>query len=69
MIFYQIKIVDLIINLTIPSAHKKIIIDSLNSGKHCFTEKPLAMNFNEGQEIASLAKQKKLLLVLLPIHF
>ncbi len=52
--------VEIIINLTIPSAHKKIIIDSLNSGKHCFTEKPLAMNFNEGQEIASLAKQKKL---------
>ena len=52
--------VDLIINLTIPSAHKEIIIKSLNAGKHCFSEKPLAMNFAEGKEIADLATQKKI---------
>ena len=33
---------------------------SLNAGKHCFSEKPLAMNFNEGLEIAELAKSKNL---------
>ena len=55
--------VDLIINLTIPSAHKEIIIKSLNAGKHCFSEKPLAMNFAEGKEIADLATQKKNMLV------
>ena len=43
--------IDLIINLTIPSAHKEVIINSLKSGKHCFSEKPLAMNFNDGKEI------------------
>ena len=52
--------IDLIINLTIPSAHKEIIIRSLNSGKHSFSEKPLAMNFNEGREIAELSKLKNL---------
>ena len=52
--------IDLIINLTIPSAHKKVIINSLNAGKHCFSEKPLAINFNEGKEIHELSKQKKL---------
>ena len=52
--------VDLIINLTIPSAHKEIIVKSLNAGKHCFSEKPLAMNFSEGIEIAELAKSKNL---------
>jgi len=52
--------IDVIINLTIPSAHKEIIIKSLNAGKHCFSEKPLAMNFNEGLEIAELAKSKNL---------
>ena len=52
--------VDLIINLTIPSAHKEIIIKSLNANKHCFSEKPLAMNFTEGKEILELSKQKNL---------
>ena len=52
--------VDLIINLTIPAAHKEIIIKSLNAGKHCFSEKPLAMNFNEGLEISELANSKNL---------
>ena len=52
--------IDLIINLTIPSAHKEVIINSLNVGKHCFSEKPLAMSFSEGKEIYDLAKSKNL---------
>ena len=52
--------IELIINLTIPAAHKEIIIKSLNAGKHCFSEKPLAMNFNEGLEISELASSKNL---------
>ena len=52
--------IDVIINLTIPSAHKEIIMKSLKAGKHCFSEKPLAMNFNEGLEISKLASSKNL---------
>ena len=52
--------IDIIINLTIPSAHKEIIIKSLNAGKHCFSEKPLAMNFSECLEISELANSKNL---------
>jgi len=54
------KDVDLIVNLTIPSAHKEIILKTLNSNKHSFSEKPLAMSFKDGLEIKSLAKNKGL---------
>ena len=54
------KQIDLIINLTIPSAHMEIILKSLNAGKHCFSEKPLAMNMTEGIKIYELSAQKKL---------
>ena len=54
------KEIGLIINLTIPSAHKEIIVKSLNVGKHCFSEKPLAMNMEEGLEIQKLSNEKKL---------
>ena len=54
------KDIGLIINLTIPSAHKEIIVKSLNAGKHCFSEKPLAMNMEEGLEIQKLSNEKKL---------
>ncbi len=52
--------VDLIINLTVPAAHKSVIIASLQANKHCFSEKPLALNFYEGNEILRIAKQKNL---------
>ena len=54
------KEIGLIINLTIPSAHKEIIVKSLNAGKHCFSEKPLAMNMEEGLEIQKISSEKKL---------
>ena len=54
------KDIDLIINLTIPSAHKEIIINSLKAGKHCFSEKPLATNMKEGLEIVKISNEKNL---------
>ena len=52
--------IDLILNLTPPSSHKDIIVKSLLSGKHCFSEKPLAMNFEEALAIEKLSKEKDL---------
>ena len=52
------KEIDLILNLTPPSSHKDIIFKSIMSGKHCFSEKPLAMSFDEALEIEKLSKEK-----------
>ena len=52
--------IDIILNLTIPNAHKEITIKSLENGKHCFSEKPLAINFNDGLEIEKISAQKNL---------
>ncbi len=61
--------IDLILNLTIPSAHKEIIIRSLESGKHCYSEKPLAINFNDGLEIQEITHKKNLLVGCAPDTF
>ena len=54
------KDIDLILNLTIPSSHKEIIQKTLESGKHSFSEKPLAMSFREGLELKKLSDEKGL---------
>ena len=52
--------IDIILNLTIPSAHKEIIIKTLNAGKHSYSEKPLSISFEEGKEIYTLSNEKNL---------
>ena len=54
--------IDVILNLTIPSAHFDVIKKTLNAGKHSYCEKPLSINFTEGKELLDLANEKKLYL-------
>jgi len=48
--------------------HKKIIIDSLNAGKHVFCEKPFVRNVAEAQEIYDVSKNSKGILQLASNH-
>ena len=60
--------IDLVINLTIPKAHAEICIQALESGKHVYVEKPLAVTSEEATEILDVAKKTGFLLEVPQIH-
>src|SRR6056300_1562403 len=52
--------VEIILNLTIPKAHYQVAKQALINGKHVYSEKPLAINYNDGKDLLKIAKKKKL---------
>lgn len=50
--------VDIVLNLTNPAVHYEIDMKALNAGKHVYSEKPLAINVEQGREIIETAKKK-----------
>lgn len=61
--------IDMVINLTIPAAHYPVIKQCLEAGKHVFTEKMIAVELWEGQELVKLADEKGLYLGVAPDTF
>lgn len=57
---------ELILNLTNPRAHFDISKACLDAGKHVYSEKPLAMNFEDAKALFDLAESKGLLIVSAP---
>ncbi|WP_327586475.1 Gfo/Idh/MocA family oxidoreductase [Nonomuraea sp. NBC_00507] len=47
--------VEIVVNLTIPSAHAAVALESLRAGKHVYGEKPFAMNTDDGTKIMTEA--------------
>jgi predicted dehydrogenase len=52
--------VDIVINLTVPNAHYDVSMAALESGKHVFTEKPLAARAVLGRGLVEAAKKRGL---------
>uniref|UniRef100_UPI000B34E3B6 Gfo/Idh/MocA family protein n=1 Tax=Rhizobium sullae TaxID=50338 RepID=UPI000B34E3B6 len=61
--------IDLVLNLTVPSAHFDVSMRALSAGKHVFTEKPLGVTADEGRRLVDTAAAKGLALGSAPDTF
>jgi predicted dehydrogenase len=61
--------IDLVLNLTIPTAHFDISLSALSAGKHVFTEKPLAVTAAGGRKLVAEARSRNLLIGSAPDTF
>jgi len=63
------KDIELVVNLTTPAAHYPIIKAALLADKHVFSEKMIAVDLEEGEELVALAREKGLYLGVAPDTF
>jgi predicted dehydrogenase len=61
--------IDILVNLTPAPVHYELIKRGLNAGKHIYTEKPLALNYNQAKELLDLATANGLRLGTAPDTF
>jgi len=52
--------IELVVNLTIPAAHASVDMQILEAGKHSYSEKPFAVEREDGLKVLALAKEKNL---------
>jgi predicted dehydrogenase len=50
--------IQIAINLTVPKAHTEVSRAAVSAGKHVYSEKPLAVNRKEGQQLLAAAQEK-----------
>ena len=61
--------VDVVLNLTVPTAHAAVTRAALRAGRHAYTEKPLALDVAEGRALLELAGRRRLRLGCAPDTF
>ncbi|MEX0365212.1 MAG: Gfo/Idh/MocA family protein [Ruegeria sp.] len=52
--------VDIVVNLTVPSAHFEVSKQALKAGKHVYSEKPFVLSLQEGLDLTAIAKEQGL---------
>jgi len=52
--------IDIVVNLTIPKAHREVCEQALRHGKHVYVEKPLSLSTKDGKNLLEIAKEKGL---------
>ena len=52
--------IELVVNLTVPTAHVDVGLAALESGKHVWAEKPLAMDRQTGRKLLDRARERGL---------
>jgi predicted dehydrogenase len=58
--------IQLVLNLTNPRSHYEVSRACLEAGKHVYSEKPLAMQFEQAQELVEAARNRGLMLSCAP---
>ncbi len=61
--------IEIVVNLTTPTAHYPVIKQLLEAGKHVYTEKVLSVELEHAAELVKIADQKKLYLGAAPDTF
>jgi len=61
--------IQIVLNLTNPSAHYEVDMEILNAGKHLYCEKPLCLEIEQAKEVVALAAEKGLMAVGAPDTF
>jgi predicted dehydrogenase len=61
--------IDIVLSLTVPQAHAEISIRAMENNKHVYSEKPLAISYEDGKRIIEKAKEKNVLVGVAPDTF